>query len=85
MAVSQGQVDEVGTARFRYAQGVECEQTGQHVVVATGQPGLDKKRAELSPVETEPGRLLRDLRTSNVHRRGVFDQLLLDASHGSSR
>jgi hypothetical protein len=49
------------------------------VVVAAGKASLDQERAELETVETEPGRLLRDLRSADVNRRGVFEQLLLDA------
>jgi hypothetical protein len=49
------------------------------VVVAAGQAGLDEERAELGPVESEPGRLLGDLGTAHVDGRGVFEELLLDA------
>jgi hypothetical protein len=49
------------------------------VVVAAGQPGLDKEGAELGPVEVEPGGFLGDLGTSNVDGRRVFEELFLDA------
>jgi len=79
VTVRERQVDQIGSARFRHAQGVEGEQTGQCVVVATGKTGLDEERAELGPVESEPGRLLGDLRSPHVDRRGVLEELLLDA------
>jgi hypothetical protein len=79
VAVGERKITEICSAGFGYSQRVEREQAGQHVVVATGQPGLDEERAKLGPVEAEPSRLLRDLRSAYVDRRGVIQQLFLDA------
>ena len=85
VAIGECQVGQVGTARFRYAQGVECQQACEYVAVPTRQPGLDEERAELGAVESKPSGFLGDLRPANVDRRGVLEQLLLDASHGRTR
>jgi hypothetical protein len=79
VSVGERQVAELCTTRFRHAQGVEREQAGQGVVVAAGQAGLNEERAELGPVESEPGGFLGDLRSADMHRRRVFEQLFLDA------
>jgi hypothetical protein len=49
------------------------------VIVAAGQPCLDEERAELGPVESEPGGPLGDFRAADVDRRGVVEDLFLDA------
>lgn len=59
--VGDRQVVQVCAAGFRDPQGIEPEQTRQHVVVASGQTGLDQERAELVAVQPDPGRLLGDL------------------------
>jgi hypothetical protein len=69
VAVGHGEVGQVSAAGFGHAQRVESQQTGQHVIDAASQAGLDQERTELAAVETEAGGLLGDLRSSDVHRR----------------
>ena len=49
------------------------------MVVAACKGSLNQERAELGTVQAEPGGLLGDLRSADVNRRGVFEQLFLDA------
>lgn len=49
------------------------------MVVAARQAGLDQEHTEFGAVEAKASGFLGDLRSSDVHRRGVVDQLFLNA------
>ena len=51
MAVGEREVIEVGAAGFGDPQCVESEEARQDVVVAAGEAGLDKERAEFAAVQ----------------------------------
>lgn len=55
MAVRQGEIGQVSTASLGHAKRVEGKQARQHMVVATGQPRLDKEGPELVAIKPEPG------------------------------
>src|SRR5215470_11455298 len=69
---------DVGAGGFGYAQPVEGEQRDQRVFGSGAEPGRDQQRADLVAVQPGGMGLVVDPRPTDVHGRGMIQQVLLD-------
>lgn len=79
MAPLHCHVFDVGSESFRDTQPVEGEQTGEGVVAAAGETGLDQDHSKFVAIETDRVRFVGHFRPSHMHRRRIGNQCLFDA------